>query len=259
MSATIYYFSATGNCLTTANILADLLPDSCQVVPIVALKDVEEIIVNDKLVGFVFPVYYGDMPYLVRETIGRMFFVANPYIFLMATYRGHPGDVVKRFEEVLWKRGQHLSLGTGIPMPGNSYLSTDEETRKSLMAQKENIQACVNRIISQEKDDYTQMPHPDDSKVSCLENFRGIMSDDQCVGCGICAQICPMDNIQIQNGHALIGNACMTCLSCFHWCPQEAIYMSKEPKISRREKYHHPDVCLQDILNEKRIDRKRNH
>lgn len=252
---TIYYFSATGNCMTSANLLADLLPTSCQVIPIVSLKNKKEIWVSDEQVGFVFPVYYGDMPYLVREIVDKMIFKGNPYIFLMTTYRGHPGDVAKRFEKVLWKRGQHLSLCTGIAMPGNSYLSTDEETKQSLLAQKENIQICANRIIAQEKEDYTLAPYPEDSKVSHLVNFRGIMADEKCVGCGICAQVCPMDNIQIQDGHALIGDACMTCLTCFHWCPQEAIYMSKEPKIARREKYHHPDVCLQDIFDEQ----KRNH
>ncbi len=252
MRTRIFYFSATGNCMTTAKILAELLPETCEVVSVSALRQVENVMVEEDNVGFVFPVYYGDMPYIVRETIEKMTFTHDPYIFLMATYRGHPGDVAKRLEDVLAPRGVHLALSVGIPMPGNSYLSTEEEMQNALVHQKDHIQALVGRIISRETEDYTQPPRPEASMVSHLHNFRGIQADDRCIGCGICANICPLDNIRIVDGHARIGERCMTCLTCFHWCPQEAIYMSKEEKIARRSKYHHPDVRLQDILNEKK-------
>ncbi|WRK52481.1 EFR1 family ferrodoxin [Coprobacillaceae bacterium CR2/5/TPMF4] len=58
--------------------------------------------------------------------------------------------------------------------------------------------------------------------------MRGIRADDKCIGCGICTRVCPMDNIKVENNHAIIGDNCITCLACFHWCPKEAIYMSKE-------------------------------
>lgn len=38
----------------------------------------------------------------------------------------------------------------------------------------------------------------------------------------------------------------------FHWCPQEAIWMSKgEDEMKRRFKYHHRDVTMTDILKQK--------
>jgi formate hydrogenlyase subunit 6/NADH:ubiquinone oxidoreductase subunit I len=89
------------------------------------------------------------------------------------------------------------------------------------------------------------------SKVAYPNNFRGITVDENCIGCGICAQICPMENIRIENGRAVIGDDCATCLSCFHFCPQEAIWMSRQENIARRSKYCHPDVTLRDILAQK--------
>lgn len=60
-----------------------------------------------------------------------------------------------------------------------------------------------------------------------------------------------MDNIQIKDKHACIENQCITCLACFHWCPVEAIQMSKEKEIEYRQKYHHPDINVQDIIKQK--------
>ena len=53
-----------------------------------------------------------------------------------------------------------------------------------------------------------------------------------------------------KNGKAIIGDECATCLACFHWCPREAVYMSKQEGIERRSKYHHPDVELLDFILE---------
>jgi Pyruvate/2-oxoacid:ferredoxin oxidoreductase delta subunit len=60
-----------------------------------------------------------------------------------------------------------------------------------------------------------------------------------------------MNNIAIVDGKAKIGDDCSTCLACFHWCPKEAIWMSKQENIARRSKYHHPDVTMADIMAQK--------
>ncbi len=72
------------------------------------------------------------MPYLVRQVIEKMNFNNNPYVFLVATYRGHPGDIGKRLDDLLKTRKAALSLNVGVSMPGNSYLSTKEEMNEAL-------------------------------------------------------------------------------------------------------------------------------
>lgn len=248
----LYYFSATGNSLTTAQILAQKLPFNCDLIALASLKDEKDIQVDYDTVGFVFPIYYGDMPYLVRYIINKMNLINVKYIFVFSTYRGHPGDIAKRMDDVLKEKNQHLSLSVGIYMPGNSYLSTKEEIEDSLKNQNKNIQLLCQKIIDQEKYDYSLLESPEPSPVAKgFYNMRGLMADNKCIGCGICQKVCPMDNIQIIDKHARIQNQCITCLACFHWCPVEAISMSKEKEIEYREKYHHPDVKLKDIIDQK--------
>ncbi len=251
MKADIYYFSATGNSLTTANMLAEYLGDGSRCIPIASLRDAEIIDVTATNVGFVFPVYYGDMPYIVRLAVEHMAFHGTEYIFSLCTYRGHMGDVGGRLDALLRTRGQSLSLSLGVSLPGNSRISSPEETEALLAAQRENVRAASRRIAAMERTDCSCAKALEPTLVSYPHNFRGLTADTWCTGCGVCARICPMDNIRISRGQAIIGDNCITCLACFHWCPVEAIYMSLDESIARRAKYRHPDVSSYNIAAQK--------
>lgn len=260
MRTTIYYFSATGNSMTTAYALAQGL-DNSAVIPVAATRNLHKINEQADVVGFVFPIYYGDMPYIVREMISKMTFNPDTYIFACVTYRGGRGVVTGKLDQLLRTRGQKLSLCCNVPMPGNSAINPPEVDAEHLKNQPENVSKALADILDRKVEDYFTSEVIPLRPVDVASNFRGITSDENCVGCGTCERVCPMNNIKIVDGKSVIGDVCTMCLACFHWCPVEAIYMSKvdmfgrpgkEPnQLSRRSKYHHPDVTLDDILSQK--------
>ena len=247
MKTVLVYFSATGNCLTTARKLTAYL-DNCEIISVSTLTDKRKIIVDADAVGFVFPVYYGNMPYPLREAVLKMVFQNDPYIFAFTTCRGHVGVAPHRLDQLLRTRGQKLSYATGIKMPGNSFLNEPEVNQAHLDAQDQNIAEAIKPILSRDMRDFTVQDILQLTPVDYPNNFRGITAEDSCIGCGTCVKVCPMGNITLTEGKALIGDDCATCLACFHWCPTESIYMSKQEEISRRRKYHHPDVRLSDFV-----------
>jgi len=250
MKTALYVFSATGNCLSTARKLAAELPD-CTIFPVASFKDAVKVTAAAQNVGFVFPVYYGNMPYPVRALVSKMVFLPDSYIFSVTTYRGHEGKAPQRLDQLLRTRGEKLSLAVGLKMPGNSFLNEIEVDNDSLAHQDENIAAILPAIQEKRVEDLFTDELLPLTPVGCPNNFRGITADENCVGCGRCVTVCPMGNIKLVDGKAVIGDDCATCLACFHWCPNEAIWMSKEENIARRRKYRHPEVTLEDIQAEK--------
>ena len=250
MGTTIYYFTATGNSLTTAKLLAQTL--DAKLVPAASTKHLPKVTEEADTVGFVFPVYYGDMPYPVREMISKMVMKPDSYVFICTTQRGHAGTAAKKMDQLLRTRGQKLSLAIGVNMPGNSFINEPQVDAEYLLKQRENVMALVPQILQHEVHDYAEAEVLPLAPVASPNNFRGIEAEESCVGCGTCVQVCPMENISVVDGKAVIGENCATCLACFHWCPTEAIWMSKQENIARRSKYHHPDVSLNDIVKQKK-------
>jgi len=51
------------------------------------------------------------------------------------------------------------------------------------------------------------------------------LDKEKCIGCGICAVVCPHSVFNINNGSARIENrdACMECGACAQNCPTDAV------------------------------------
>ncbi len=50
----------------------------------------------------------------------------------------------------------------------------------------------------------------------------------ECLECGTCVDICPMDAIEIEDGEAKIGEECRGCGRCVDVCPNDAIELTIE-------------------------------
>ena len=70
-------------------------------------------------------------------------------------------------------------------------------------------------------------------------------ADDKCTQCGLCAKLCPVDNIELVDGRPTWLGRCEQCYACFHWCPADAIQYGRRTK--RQFRYHHPQCAVADL------------
>jgi Fe-S-cluster-containing hydrogenase component 2 len=53
-----------------------------------------------------------------------------------------------------------------------------------------------------------------------------VVNKDDCVGCGLCVDVCPNGAIKMDDGVAVIDlDTCIDCEACVSECPNSAISM----------------------------------
>ena len=53
-------------------------------------------------------------------------------------------------------------------------------------------------------------------------------ANSACIGCGKCAEKCPLNNIILKNGRPVWGKNCTHCMACICYCPAQAIEYGKK-------------------------------
>jgi len=255
MKTVIYWFSGTGNSLAVAKALAAQCGDA-ELIPI--SECMEGLLPPMARIGLVFPVYGWGPPALVARFIRKLNAGPGAYIFSVVTYAGSQGGTLAILRRLLQKRGLDLAAGWGVKMPENyppmGGAPAPEKQREINGVAAEKIARIAAELQQSPRGRYetsaavwrmlSKVVYPLFRRhVPRADRF--FRADEKCNGCGICAKICPVNDIVMKDGRPEWLGHCEQCFACFHWCPQQAVQYGRSAKQPR---YHHPHTVLDDFL-----------
>ena len=260
MRNAIFYFTGTGNTLALARNLKEKLKNS-DLIPLASLKNTFDATGYEKLV-FLFPVYGGGIPAIVSEKLNNITISPTAYKASICNYAGGQGAALSIFAEEFEKQtGLEIDVGWGLMMP-NNYIplygsESPEMINKKLSKANEALIKIADEINQKIKKPIEKPPLYSLIKaawkgflLSSKRTDNRFRVDSSCTSCGLCARICPVNNISLSDkGKPKWHNKCLQCMACLQYCPEKAIHCFWWTK--NRKRYHHPSVTSMQIIAQK--------
>lgn len=247
------YFSGTGNTKHCVQKLVNLLVETATTIPIENGEAVTPLTKHDFIV-LGYPVQFSNMPVIVRDFIkNNADFWKDKKVLCVATMGLFSGDGAGCSARLLKKYGAKIIGGLHIRMPD---AVCDAKALKKPLAKNKEIVKCADIKIENWATKIQNGKYPKDGLyfydriAGCLGQrfwFQGktknytdkLKISDNCIGCGLCATQCPMENIALKNNKAIAGNRCTMCYRCISLCPKQAITLLGKTVIEqcRYDKY----------------------
>ena len=263
---TILYFSGSGNSLQIAKDISSEF-GTFDLLNMGSFSKEEKIEVKAKTIGIIFPVYYARMPLIVESVAKKLEISHDTYVFGIANHGGAPANVLIKLDNKLKLNGVGLNSGFLIHMPANNVLGYNpkaiEKHNKTFAKEKEKIreistiirekrnQKCeaskliidrgIDKLFSKATDKIMRKLHEKDSEFWVKNN---------CNSCGICEEICPVNNIELKDNKPIWKHKCEQCTACIQYCPEKAIQFGT--KTINRNRYKNPNVSLNEMIVKKK-------
>lgn len=260
MPSTIYYFSSTGNSLAVAKKLQQRL-DECELAPIASLINEKNIKPNGDTIGFVFPLYFFGIPLLIKDFLNELILDDVQYIFAVITKGGKlAGGAIPMLDKILKRKRRRLNSGFYITMPENYLPMLEVPKENEIQKQLNDCEIKIPKIAKAiaERDSIKEgallsLLHPlihNWWAPNVRNSDHRFWVEDTCINCGVCEQICPVNNIKMGQSKPEWLHHCEGCLACLHHCPKQAIQYGKN--TNKKQRYRHPEILVAEITAQKK-------
>lgn len=252
----IFYFSGTGNTRWAAEYLAKETDERLLFIPEEMKGECRYVLTEEERIGFCFPVHGWQPPAIVRKFITKLD-ITNPqdhYCFALCTCGDNIGETMAILNKDLSRHGLRAASMFSLIMPETyvclpfMYTDTEERVREKISAAETELKAIAH-TVSQRTEGMERLTKGATPRLYSyiiggyfnkqMITDRPFRVDDNCIECGLCAQVCPTGDITGGKGihpQWKHNGSCTCCLACYHHCPKHAINYGMHTK--KRGQYY---------------------
>ncbi len=242
----IIYFTGTGNSRHAAQKLAEAVKEESVIDMGKMIKDGERgKFFSETPYIFVLPTYGWRIPKIAEDFIRNSIFEGDERAYFILTCGDSCGNAGTYAEKLCDFKNLKFMGCAGIKMPENyiaMFSVPDEKTSETLIRRGDEKVLMLAKSILDGKCLPTKKSFAGavESAVvnpvfyALIVKAKGFRSTRACVGCGLCAEVCVMNNISISGGKPVWNDRCTHCMACICRCPEEAIEYKRRSEGKRR-------------------------
>lgn len=231
----ILYFSGTGNSRYAAQIIQSVTGDEILSMNELMKTGSKDTLKSEKPFVFVCPAYAWKIPRVVEKLIRDAQLEGSKKAYFVLTCGEGTGNAVHYAKKLCNEKGLEFLGLASVVMPEN-YIALYDAPDKSI-AERE-VQSAIPGIYDvAKKIKDNQALEENKSKINgifmsgvvnpffylLIVNAKGFHSTNDCISCGKCVALCPLNNVKLEDGKPQWGNNCTHCMACICGCPKEAI------------------------------------
>ena len=248
----VLYFSGTGNSRYVAKVIGEKIGDDVISMNELIKGEQPAMLKSDKPYVFVCPTYAWRVPRIVERFLLDARLAGSRQAYFILTCGTSTGDAIRYASRLCHEKSLYFMGLAGIVMPENYIVMFKAPDRKEADAI---IAKAGPHILEAAELIKAGKPLPAGKKTGRLMsgpvntlyykfmvNDKGFYATDQCISCGKCTEVCPLNNVCLEKGRPLWGGSCTHCMACICLCPTQAIEYKNKAKGKPR--YHLDDEKL---------------
>lgn len=235
----VFYFSGTGNSKFAAEKIAAISGDEIVSLNAISKNGEKAAFHAEKPLVFVSPTYAWKLPRVVENILSSMIIDGDTRAYFVLTCGADTGAAAFHIEKLCRNKGWTFMGAAEIVMPENfaaMFPVPDDEQAKIMLDNATEAIVRVAEVVSSggifEKRRAKAVDKAKSGVINSLFYKMFVKDDkyfatDKCIGCGKCAEVCPMNNIRLVDNKPEWQHNCTLCMACYAYCPEAAIEYGK--------------------------------
>ena len=248
----VFYITSTGNSLYVAKKIKNEFED-CELISISKALKNEKFEFKDDMIGFIYPIHCAGIPIVMHEFLSKVKINSDSYIFAIGVSGGGSANTsFYQINELLRRKiNNHFTVKYISNYTRLGRNPTEKRAKSAIEKYDIKIDAFIKELLEKQE------------KNSSFKGGIGLLGyklfkdafknkdkkfnvNEECIGCNICEQICPVDNIKIENSKPKWNGKCTDCMACINICPKKAINIGKS--TINKNRYRNPYIEVSELI-----------